>query len=128
MCAGRAGQRPVEASQAGALIDLSPAHDVRSPTRDGASTGSAFRRRGVVRGLAAASEPRIQMPETEMASDAGRDPGASGAAMVPAADGRDDPGKRAELSNLEIVRHYFDLAADRLRLADDLRVVFWTPY
>ena len=38
------------------------------------------------------------------------------------------PGQRAEVSNLEIVRHYFDLAADRLKLADDLRVVFWTPY
>jgi len=35
---------------------------------------------------------------------------------------------RAELSNLEIVRHYFDLAADHLGLADDLRTVFWTPY
>ena len=32
------------------------------------------------------------------------------------------------MSNLDIVRHYFDLAADRLELADDLRVVFWTPY
>jgi glutamate dehydrogenase (NAD(P)+) len=34
----------------------------------------------------------------------------------------------AEVSNLDIVRHYFDLAADHLRLADDIRVVFWTPY
>jgi glutamate dehydrogenase (NAD(P)+) len=32
------------------------------------------------------------------------------------------------VSNLEIVRHYFDLAANRLKLADDIRVVFWTPY
>jgi glutamate dehydrogenase (NAD(P)+) len=38
------------------------------------------------------------------------------------------PGQRAEVSNLEIVRHYFELAADRLELADDLRVVFWSPY
>jgi len=38
------------------------------------------------------------------------------------------PAQRAEVSNLEIVRHYFELAADRLRLADDVRVVFWTPY
>ena len=38
------------------------------------------------------------------------------------------PGQRAEVSNLDIVRHYFEIAADRLKLADDLRVVFWTPY
>ena len=38
------------------------------------------------------------------------------------------PGQRAEVSNLDIVRHYFDIAADHLKLADDLRVVFWTPY
>jgi glutamate dehydrogenase (NAD(P)+) len=36
--------------------------------------------------------------------------------------------ERAELSNLEIVRHYFDRSADRICLRDDLRVVFWTPY
>jgi glutamate dehydrogenase (NAD(P)+) len=38
------------------------------------------------------------------------------------------PGQRAEVSNLDIVRHYFNIAADRLGLKDDLRVVFWTPY
>ena len=39
------------------------------------------------------------------------------------------PARRpAEISNLDIVRHYFDIAADHLGLADDLRVVFWTPY
>jgi len=38
------------------------------------------------------------------------------------------PGQRAEVSNLDIVRHYFDIGADRLKLPDDLRVVFWTPY
>jgi len=38
------------------------------------------------------------------------------------------PGQRAEVSNLDIVRYYFELAADRLKLPDDLRVVFWTPY
>ncbi len=37
-------------------------------------------------------------------------------------------GQRAEVSNLDIVRHYFDIAADHLGLADDLRVVFWSPY
>jgi len=38
------------------------------------------------------------------------------------------PGQRAEVSNLEIVRHYFSKAADHLELADDLQTVFWTPY
>jgi hypothetical protein len=38
------------------------------------------------------------------------------------------PGQRAEVSNLDIVRHFFELAADRLKLPDDVRVVFWTPY
>ena len=38
------------------------------------------------------------------------------------------PAQRAEVSNLDIVRHYFDKAADHLKLPDDVRVVFWTPY
>jgi glutamate dehydrogenase (NAD(P)+) len=38
------------------------------------------------------------------------------------------PGQRAEVSNLDIVRHYFDKASEHLGLPDDLRVVFWTPY
>jgi glutamate dehydrogenase (NAD(P)+) len=42
--------------------------------------------------------------------------------------GERKPGQRAEVSNLDIVRHYFDKAADRLKLPDDVRVVFWTPY
>src|SRR5881396_2676307 len=42
--------------------------------------------------------------------------------------GAKKPGQRAEVSNLEIVRHYFEMAADRLELSEDLRVVFWTPY
>src|SRR5205809_1653352 len=42
--------------------------------------------------------------------------------------GEAKPGQRAEVSNLDIVRHYFDIAAERLGLSDDLRVVFWTPY
>ena len=45
-----------------------------------------------------------------------------------AAKGEPKPGQRAEVSNLEIVRHYFNIAADHLKLADDLRTVFWTPY
>jgi glutamate dehydrogenase (NAD(P)+) len=38
------------------------------------------------------------------------------------------PGQRAEVSNLDIVRHYFDAAVERLGLPDDLRTVFWSPY
>ena len=42
--------------------------------------------------------------------------------------GAPKPGQHAEVSNLEIVRHYFDGAADHLGLADDVRTVFWEPY
>jgi glutamate dehydrogenase (NAD(P)+) len=38
------------------------------------------------------------------------------------------PAQRAEVSNLDIVRYYFDRAVERLELADDIRTVFWTPY
>src|SRR3954471_24242731 len=44
------------------------------------------------------------------------------------AEGAKKPGQRAEVSNLDIVRHYFDLAAERLGLREDLRTVFWSPY
>jgi glutamate dehydrogenase (NAD(P)+) len=44
------------------------------------------------------------------------------------AEGAPKPGQRAEVSNLEIVRHYFDKAANHMGLPDDVRVVFWTPY
>jgi glutamate dehydrogenase (NAD(P)+) len=44
------------------------------------------------------------------------------------AEGEPKPGQRAEVSNLDIVRHYFDGACDRLQLRDDLRTVFWSPY
>jgi glutamate dehydrogenase (NAD(P)+) len=45
-----------------------------------------------------------------------------------AAKGHPKPGQRAEVSNLDIVRHYFDRAVERLELPDDVRAVFWTPY
>ncbi len=38
------------------------------------------------------------------------------------------PSSRAEVSNLDIVRHYFDGAVERLELPDDVRTVFWSPY
>ncbi|MGH2924607.1 MAG: Glu/Leu/Phe/Val family dehydrogenase [Solirubrobacterales bacterium] len=66
------------------------------------------------------------MPETETASEA---EGSPGQPETDAANGARSPvGQRAEVSNLEIVRHHFDLAADRMGLEDDIRVVFWTPY
>jgi glutamate dehydrogenase (NAD(P)+) len=37
-------------------------------------------------------------------------------------------GQRAEVSNLDIVRFYFDRAVERLELPDDMRTVFWEPY
>jgi glutamate dehydrogenase (NAD(P)+) len=45
-----------------------------------------------------------------------------------AAKGEPKPGQRAETSNLDIVRFYFDRAVERLQLPDDLRTVFWTSY
>ena len=45
-----------------------------------------------------------------------------------AGDHNGKPSQRAEISNLDIVRHYFEIAADRLKLEDDVRVVFWAPY
>ncbi len=76
------------------------------------------------------------MPDTTTAADTvgeRRDPDKSPQAVEEAlaeakAGSERKPGQRAEVSNLEIVRHYFELACDRLALPDDLRVVFWTPY
>src|SRR6266566_4325601 len=45
-----------------------------------------------------------------------------------AAAGVPKPAGGAEVSNLDIVRFYFDRAVDRLELPDDVRTVFWTPY
>ncbi|MDP9189398.1 MAG: hypothetical protein M3O25_09140, partial [Actinomycetota bacterium] len=42
--------------------------------------------------------------------------------------GEAKPGQQAEMTNLDIVRFYFDRAVERLELPDDLRVVFWSPY
>jgi glutamate dehydrogenase (NAD(P)+) len=39
-----------------------------------------------------------------------------------------DPVKRAEISNYEIVTHYFDQAAERLGIADDVAAVFKSSY
>ncbi|MDX6697768.1 MAG: glutamate dehydrogenase [Solirubrobacteraceae bacterium] len=39
-----------------------------------------------------------------------------------------DESPRAEVSNWEIVNHYFDVAADRMELADDLRAVLRSAY
>ena len=46
--------------------------------------------------------------------------------MVPTT--QEKTGHQAEMSNLDIVRFYFDRAVERLQLPDDLRTVFWTSY
>ncbi len=51
-----------------------------------------------------------------------------GAIAQAKAAGDPKPGQRAEVSNLDIVRHYFETAVDQLNLPEDLRAVFWTPY
>ena len=39
------------------------------------------------------------------------------------------PGEgQAEMSNLDIVRYYFDRAVERLGIPDDIRAVFWSSY
>jgi glutamate dehydrogenase (NAD(P)+) len=76
------------------------------------------------------------MAETETATDAVGErehPDKSQLAVEKAqaeaeATGTPKPGQRAEISNLDIVRFYFNAASDRLGLSDDLRVVFWAPY
>ncbi len=62
-------------------------------------------------------------------ADTDKSPQAAEAAAAEArASGGPKAGQAAEVSNLEIVRHYFDKAAEHMGMADDLRVVFWTPY
>ena len=41
---------------------------------------------------------------------------------------QDETPTRAEVSNLEIVSHYFNLAAERLNLRDDVAQVLMSPY
>src|SRR5436190_23300029 len=80
--------------------------------------------------------PRREMADTETATEAvgereqtDKSPEAVQEAQSEAeAKGGPKPGQRAEVSNLDIVRHYFEVACDHLGLADDLRVVFWAPY
>jgi Glu/Leu/Phe/Val dehydrogenase, dimerisation domain len=78
-----------------------------------------------------ASTWRMAMPQARTATDAVGErepPDKSHPAVEARAGGAPKPGRRAEMSNLEIVRHYFETAADCLKLPDDLRAVFWTPY
>ncbi|MDX6662898.1 MAG: glutamate dehydrogenase [Solirubrobacterales bacterium] len=75
--------------------------------------------------------PETEAPEQSVGEldDADHSPQAVQDAKESAeASGQPKPGQRAEMSNLDIVRHYFDIAVERLGLPDDLRTVFWTPY
>ena len=66
---------------------------------------------------------------TEAAGESAKSPTEVDAAKEEAArSGQPKPGQRAEVTNLEIVHHYFSIAADHLKLPDDLRTVFWEPY
>src|SRR4051794_741492 len=62
-------------------------------------------------------------PETDQSPEA-----VERAKLDTEAHGGHKPGQLAEVSNLDIVRHYFDAAVERLGLPDDLRTVFWSPY
>src|SRR5215208_7197211 len=81
-------------------------------------------------------DSRSEMAETETAADAVGErehpdkspPTVQEAQAEAEATGAPKPGQRAEVSNLDIVRHYFNKASDNLGLSDDLRVVFWAPY
>lgn len=42
--------------------------------------------------------------------------------------GKPKPGQHGEVSNLEIVRHYFNRAVAHLEIPDDVATVFWVPY
>ncbi|MGI9557351.1 MAG: Glu/Leu/Phe/Val family dehydrogenase [Solirubrobacterales bacterium] len=68
---------------------------------------------------------------TSDATSAGIDRGPQAAEQAKeeaVAAGEPKPGQRGEISNLEIVRHYFDLATELLEVPDDIRAVFWEPY
>src|SRR5205823_11897114 len=54
--------------------------------------------------------------------------GDAGADVSPDGPVQRAPAERAEISNYEIVTHYFDAAADRLGIADDLRAVLSSAY
>jgi glutamate dehydrogenase (NAD(P)+) len=61
-------------------------------------------------------------PDTDKSPEAavGAKPGHKGVAR---------PGEgQAEMSNLDIVRYYFDRSVERLGTPDDVRTVFWNPY
>ena len=78
------------------------------------------------------AETRTTEPETEGVGDrddTDKSPETTDRASEPDGGGAEPkPGQRAEVSNLDIVRHYFDGACERLELRDDLRTVFWSPY
>jgi glutamate dehydrogenase (NAD(P)+) len=63
--------------------------------------------------------------EDQATGDAG---GRAAAAKSPRAANRATNAQRAEVSNYEIVNHYFEAAADRLGVDDDLRAVLSSAY
>jgi glutamate dehydrogenase (NAD(P)+) len=75
-----------------------------------------------------ATKAKTREPAGEQAGTDKSPEAAEQAKREAVARGEPKPGQRAEMSNLDIVRFYFDRAAERLLLPDDLRTVFWTPY
>ncbi len=53
---------------------------------------------------------------------------AEGTELKTEGDGKPKPRRHAEMSDLDIVRFYYDRAVERLELPDDLRTVFWSSY
>jgi len=71
------------------------------------------------------------MADTQTATEVAEEEKTDHSPMATEAAKEDDatkPAQRAEVSNLDIVRYYFEKAADHMKLADDVRTVFWTPY
>ena len=69
------------------------------------------------------STPAAARPHTNKSPEAAEE-----AKVEAKADRGAKPGQHAEISNLDIVRHYFDAAVERMGLDEDLRTVFWSPY
>jgi glutamate dehydrogenase (NAD(P)+) len=68
-------------------------------------------------------------PETRQQEDDGSATRRGPEAAAEAANGaKAKVDQRAEISNLDIVRFYFERATERLGIPEDVRVVFWEPY
>jgi glutamate dehydrogenase (NAD(P)+) len=67
-------------------------------------------------------------PETAQQADGSATKRGPEAAAEAANGAKAKADQRAEISNLDIVRFYFERATERLGIPEDVRVVFWEPY